>query len=107
MTLLLADLLAATGGQAVQTGAREFAGASIDSRTIQKGELFFALRAARDGHEFLADAARRGAGGVVIERGRQPPPGVTAVAVDDPRKALGAYGKFIRRKVNPKVVGVT
>ena len=107
MSLRLDDLLAATGGEAVQTNAREFSGASIDSRTIGKGALFFALRAARDGHEFLGDAAARGAGGVVIERGRQAPAGVTAVAVDDPRKALGAFGKLIRRKVNPKVVGVT
>ena len=107
MTLRLDDLLAATGGDAVQTNARDFSGASIDSRTIQKGALFFALRAARDGHEFLGDAADAGAGGVVIERGRQAPAGLTAVAVDDPRKALGAYGQFIRRKVNPKIIGVT
>jgi UDP-N-acetylmuramoyl-tripeptide--D-alanyl-D-alanine ligase len=107
MTLRLDDLLAATGGEALQTKASEFAGASIDSRTIQKGALFFALRAARDGHEFLGDAVARGAGGLVIERGRHAPSGVTAIAVDDTRKALGAYGKFIRRRVNPKVVGVT
>jgi UDP-N-acetylmuramoyl-tripeptide--D-alanyl-D-alanine ligase len=107
MTLHLQDLLAATGGEALQTKASEFAGASIDSRSIQKGELFFALKAARDGHEFLPDAIKRGAGGVVIERGRRAPAGVTAVAVDDTRKALGAYGQFIRRKVNPKIVGVT
>src|SRR5262245_18025412 len=107
MTLLLDDLLAATGGEAVQTSAREFVGASIDSRTLQKGALFFAFRAERDGHAFLLDAARRGAGGVVIERGRPAPSGVTAVVVDDTRKALGAYGHFLRRKVNPRVVGVT
>jgi UDP-N-acetylmuramoyl-tripeptide--D-alanyl-D-alanine ligase len=107
MTLRLDDLLHATGGQAVQTREHAFTGASIDSRTLGKGELFFALRASRDGHEFLADAARRGAGGVVIERGRQPPPGMTAVVVDDTRQALGAYGHFLRQKVGPQVVGVT
>jgi len=107
MTLHLEDLLAATGGEAVQTKTSEFVGASIDSRSIRKGELFFALKAARDGHEFLADAQKRGAAGAVIERGRRAPAGVTVVAVADTRKALGAYGQFIRRKVNPKVVGVT
>src|SRR5207244_412330 len=81
--------LAATGGTAVSTAATEFAGASIDSRTVARGQLFFALRAARDGHEFVRAAVTAGASGVVIERGREAvvPSGVTAVAVDDTRRA--------------------
>ena len=31
-------------------------GVSIDSRSLQSGDLFIALNAARDGHEFVADA---------------------------------------------------
>jgi UDP-N-acetylmuramoyl-tripeptide--D-alanyl-D-alanine ligase len=107
MTLLLEDLLQATGGEPSQVQAREFAAPSIDSRTLAPGDLFFALRAARDGHEFLGAAAQAGAGGVVVERGRQVPPGLTVVAVDDPRRALGEYGRFVRRKVAPRVVAVT
>src|SRR5262245_4119285 len=105
--ITLADLLESTGGTAVQTVAREFSGASIDSRTVQPGQLFFALRAARDGHEFLPSAAAAGAGGVVLERGRAAPAGVTAVAVDDTRRALGAPGRHVRTKLAPRVAAVT
>ena len=48
-----ADAVAATGGQA--TGPDwEASGVSIDTRTIAPGDLFVALRAARDGHDFVA-----------------------------------------------------
>ena len=44
----------ATGGKV--TAAWVANGVSIDTRTIQKGDLFVALSAARDGHEFVAQA---------------------------------------------------
>jgi UDP-N-acetylmuramoyl-tripeptide--D-alanyl-D-alanine ligase len=47
----------------------EIRGISIDSRTVQAGELFVALRGDRfDGHDFVPDALRRGAWGAVVER---------------------------------------
>src|SRR6476659_5138835 len=40
---------------------------SVDTRTLQKGDIFFALSGARtDGHDFLEDAVRKGAGGICI-----------------------------------------
>jgi UDP-N-acetylmuramoyl-tripeptide--D-alanyl-D-alanine ligase len=110
MTLHLEDLVAATGGTVVRTRAPTFAGASIDSRTLRAGELFFAIRAQRDGHDFVGAAAEAGAGGVVIERGREACVSghdLTVCAVDDARRALGEYGHFVRRKLAPRVVGVT
>ena len=44
----------ATGGQAV--GDWAVTGVSIDTRTLQSGDLFVALKAARDGHDFVANA---------------------------------------------------
>ena len=44
----------ATGGRT--TGDWQAHGVSIDSRTIQPGDLFVALQAERDGHDFVADA---------------------------------------------------
>jgi UDP-N-acetylmuramoyl-tripeptide--D-alanyl-D-alanine ligase len=53
MTLWTAtDAAAATGGQV--TGDWAATGVSIDTRTIQSGDLFVALKDVRDGHEFVA-----------------------------------------------------
>ncbi len=49
-------------------GAPPPTGFSIDSRTLAAGELFFAIVAARDGHDFVADAVARKAAGVVVSR---------------------------------------
>ncbi|MEY8840961.1 UDP-N-acetylmuramoyl-tripeptide--D-alanyl-D-alanine ligase, partial [Cribrihabitans sp. XS_ASV171] len=52
MTLWTASEAAeATGGQA--TGEWQVGGVSIDTRTIAPGDLFVALKAARDGHDFV------------------------------------------------------
>jgi UDP-N-acetylmuramoyl-tripeptide--D-alanyl-D-alanine ligase len=62
-----------------------------DSRLTQAGDLFFAISGERfDGHEFLADAARKGVAAVVAASSRIPP-GLSCpvIAVDDPRRALG------------------
>lgn len=46
-----------------------FSGASVDTRTLQAGQLFFAFQGAhRDGHEFVAEAARKGAAAAVVTR---------------------------------------
>ena len=43
-------------------------GVSIDTRTIQPGDLFVALKAARDGHDFVAQALEKGAGAALVSR---------------------------------------
>ena len=51
--------------------SRAARGYSIDSRTIQAGELFFAVQGARlDGHEFVLDALGRGAVAAVVAESR-------------------------------------
>ena len=62
-----------------------------DSRLAQAGDLFFAIAGERfDGHDFLMDAAKKGVAAVVAGRLRIPT-GLScpAIAVDDPRRALG------------------
>jgi UDP-N-acetylmuramoyl-tripeptide--D-alanyl-D-alanine ligase len=52
-------------------GEVELAGASIDSRTVRAGELFFAIRGPRhDGHDHVSGALATGAAAAVVERGR-------------------------------------
>ena len=67
-----------------------FTSASIDSRTLQAGQLFFAIRGPRfDGHAFLEDAAERGAiAAVVAETPEQRPRNLPLVRVDDTTEAL-------------------
>ena len=55
-----AEAVAATGGKT--TGDWQAGGVSIDTRTIRPGDLFVALKAARDGHDFVAQALAKVSG---------------------------------------------
>lgn len=100
------DAAAATGGKA--QGNWQVSGVSIDTRTIRPGDLFVALKAARDGHEFVAQALEKGAGAALVSH---VPEGVTPDAplliVDDVLPALEALGKAARARTNARVVAVT
>jgi len=100
------DAAAATGGQAHGTWA--VTGVSIDTRTLQPGDLFVALQAARDGHDFVAQALAKGAGAALVSR---IPDGVAADApllvVPDVLEGLGALGRAARARTAAKVVAIT
>jgi UDP-N-acetylmuramoyl-tripeptide--D-alanyl-D-alanine ligase len=106
----LDEVLAATGGDLVRLGARTaFPGVTTDTRGLRPGELFVAIRGdAHDGHEFLADAAERGAGAVVVERPHADRPlACGVIAVRDSLSALGDLAAFHRRRHRPRIVAVT
>ena len=107
MTLWSAKQAAlATGGRAV--GGWAVTGVSIDTRTLQTGDLFVALKAARDGHDFVADALAAGAGAALVSR---VPDGVDDTAplliVPDVQTALEDLGRAARARTEAKVIGVT
>ncbi|UWQ40253.1 UDP-N-acetylmuramoyl-tripeptide--D-alanyl-D-alanine ligase [Leisingera aquaemixtae] len=107
MTLWTAnEAAAATGGRA--QGDWAVSGLSIDTRTIAPGDMFVALKAARDGHDFVAQALEKGAGAALVSR---IPEGVPADAplliVDDVQAGLEALGKASRARTDAKVVAVT
>lgn len=83
-------------------------GVSIDTRTIQEGDLFVALKAARDGHDFVAQALEKGAAAALVTHR---PEGVAEDAplliVEDVLKALEDLGKAARARMSGKVVAVT
>ncbi|TMF40575.1 MAG: UDP-N-acetylmuramoyl-tripeptide--D-alanyl-D-alanine ligase [Chloroflexi bacterium] len=110
MRLSLLEILEATGGGEVggtQVG-ETFSSFHTDSREVQHGGLFFALRGAEmDGHQFVADAIARGAAAVVVERKREIPSGIVEVVVPDTWNALFALASLALRRVQPLVVGVT
>lgn len=83
-----------------------FEAVSTDTRTLQSGELFFALRGERfDAAEFVAEAARRGAAGAVVD-GRQQGD-LPQIEVGDTRDALGALARTWRARFEIPVIGVT
>jgi UDP-N-acetylmuramoyl-tripeptide--D-alanyl-D-alanine ligase len=95
----LDEVAAATGGEmfgAPETIAR---GVLSDTRSLGAGALFVALRGAgRDGHAYLAEAARRDAAAAIVERGRRRP-GLAAVEVDDTLVALGDLARYHLRRM--------
>ncbi len=101
-----AEAAAATGGQA--QGDWATTGVSIDTRTLQAGDLFVALTDQRDGHDFVAQALDKGAAAALVSR---LPEGVAADApllvVSDVLVALGELGRAGRARTKAKVVGVT
>ncbi len=81
-----------------------FYGACNDTRKIEPGQLFIALKAARDGHDFVPMALEKGAAAVLCEHcdGDYP-----AIVVPDTRRALGDIARQERKRLGMKVVGVT
>ena len=79
---------------------------SVDTRTQNVGGVYFALRGPNyDGHSFVAEAWRKGAAAVVVERPMEARRGELVVA--DTLKALGDLGMWARRQWGGAVVGVT
>jgi UDP-N-acetylmuramoyl-tripeptide--D-alanyl-D-alanine ligase len=80
-------------------------GWSVDTRTQNAGDLYFALRGPNfDGHDFVAQAAAKGAAGVVAERATGVP---GELIVSDTLRALGELGAWARARWGGTVIGVT
>ena len=100
------DAAAATGGRATAEWVAE--GISIDTRSIRPGDLFVALKDARDGHDFVAQALEKGAAAALVSR---IPEGVAEDApllvVDDVLPALEALGRAARARAKARVLAIT
>jgi len=107
--LRLDRIAKATGGTILQgPPERVFRAFAIDSRQTSPGELFFAISARRDGHDFVADAAARGAAGAVVAR---PVPTVSPdfaiLQVPDTVAALQGLARSVLEEQRASVVGIT
>ena len=81
---------------------------STDTRRIKKGDLFFALSGEHyDAHDYLAEAAAAGSGGLVISRLVSLPAGIPVLLVDDTLAALQALAAYNRDCFKGPVVGIT
>jgi UDP-N-acetylmuramoyl-tripeptide--D-alanyl-D-alanine ligase len=78
-------------------------GISTDTRTLEHGEVFVAIRGENfDGHDFVVNAAESGAHGAVVQSGFEPsaglPSGFALIYVDDTREALAELGRAVWRE---------
>jgi UDP-N-acetylmuramoyl-tripeptide--D-alanyl-D-alanine ligase len=83
-------------------------GLVADSRLARRGSLFACLPGARvDGHDFVADADRRGAAAVLCGPGRAPRTGsLAALESADPLATLAEIGGLVRARARARLVGV-
>jgi UDP-N-acetylmuramoyl-tripeptide--D-alanyl-D-alanine ligase len=105
------DAMAAAMG-AEKSGALppDVPGISIDTRTINKGEAFFAIHGdARDGHDFVEAALKVGAGLAVVAHAQRARFATDAplLIVDDVLEALRALARAARARFSGKVIAVT
>lgn len=110
MKLQLGRIAEFTGGVGEFDRHAQATGYSIDSRTVQPGDLFFAVRGERlDGHDFVEQALAKGAVGAVISKEQAVRYAVKTrlLAVDDTLLALQSLGRAVRRLWNKPVIAVT
>lgn len=92
----------ATSARAVAAGPAAFSAVCTDTRALVPGSLFVALEGERfDAHQFLDQAARSGAAGAVVQRGKarpSTPAGFALYEVESTLRALGALGRLHRRR---------
>src|SRR5471032_3387063 len=98
-----AEAVAATGGNS--SGDWHAAGVSIDSRTLEVGDLFIALTGPNfDGHDYVAAALAKGAAAALVSRR---PDGIAANAplllVGDTQKGLEDLGRAARARSQARV----
>ncbi|MDH3271107.1 MAG: UDP-N-acetylmuramoyl-tripeptide--D-alanyl-D-alanine ligase [Gemmatimonadota bacterium] len=87
----------------------EYTGVSTDSRSVRDGDLYVALVGDHfDGHDFVADALSRGAGGAVVSQpAAGDPPMARLYPVEDTLVALGRLAAFRRASLDAPVVAIT
>ncbi len=108
--LWTADEIVACTGARLKGGFREASGASIDTRTLVPGDLFFAIKGdARDGHDFVRDALGKGASAAIVaeERAAEFEGTGPMIVVPDVLDAMRRTGVAARDRGAAKIVAIT
>ncbi|WP_372803293.1 UDP-N-acetylmuramoyl-tripeptide--D-alanyl-D-alanine ligase, partial [Paracoccus seriniphilus] len=101
-----AEAAAATHGEA--RGDWNATGVSIDTRTLQAGDLFVALTDQRDGHDFVAQALKKGAAAALVSRvPKDVAPDAPLLIVPDVLRALEDLGRAARQRMGGRVIAIT
>lgn len=105
--LTLAQIAAFVGAKEPENGDLEITGICRDNRTVNKGDLFVAIRGeCFDGHDFILDAAQKGARAALVDREILECP-IPTIEVKDTILGLQALATGYRKLFQPHVVGVT
>src|SRR5947207_3456347 len=111
MSWTLEQILTATGGKVMRPGRRSAFGEVVtDSKKVEANSVFVALKGRKfDAHRFATDAARRGAGCLIVHK-KIPLARLKRVAVvrvGDTLEALGALAHYRRMAFGAKVLAIT
>jgi len=101
ISLTLAEIAKATAGQVINCEHQQsvFNNISTNTRQIQSGDLFIALRGERyDAHQFLETALQQGAGALLIDQ--KTGINLPCILVKDTRIALGLLASYLRQKIS-------
>lgn len=95
-------------GLAVQFEDLLVEGVSIDSRTVQKGNLYIPIIRIKDGHDYVLDAIKKGAVAALWKKNHpNPPKDIPLIFVDNTLSSLQQLAYAYRRLLSVKVVGIT
>ncbi len=100
-----AEAAQAVGGRLVEGSDWTASGVEIDSRELRPGDLFAAITARRDGHDFAPDAMARGATAALVSR--EDACEGPRLVVDDVFAALRLLGEAARERARGLRIGVT
>jgi len=105
----LVELAAAMGGKiSPWKGDETFHGAGIDTRTLARGSVFFAIKGTRtDGHCFIGAAGRRGAAAAVVERPVKAAGAMPLIRVGSSAEAIRRGAAWWRQSAHVPLVAVT
>lgn len=100
----LGELAKAIGGRLKGEEDNEFSGISIDTRTIQKGNLFFALPGTKvDGHQFVQEAISKGAVAAVVSKDVAFP----SICVANTLQAIQRFARWHRTNLRARTFAIT
>ena len=105
------EMVKAMGGRPVGALPEGVNGISIDSRSVKRGEAFFAIKGDRvDGHDYASSAMANGAGVLVVSEAKLPAMGhlqVPLIVVDNVLEALERLAVASRRRSEARIIAVT
>jgi len=111
MNLALDEITKAVDGTLLGQGIAVARGYSIDTRTLNPGDLFFAIKGPNfDGHDFVQQAIEKKASGVVVNAAFDrilESNTAHVIKVCSPTAALQVLGQYVRRRWARPIIGVT
>lgn len=107
-SMQLTEIASALGADSSAYPDREVTNVTLDSREINEGSLFIAVKGERfDAHDFVPDVLAKGAAAAVCSKRLEGVPQDRVIYVPDTRLALLALAKYYRSKFDIPVVGLT